>query len=125
MKFTRELPSNVNVIRGYSSSELRIGQRSVSASCLLSANSLIVDWRPRTAVEVTLDDFAAAFDWHPEIILLGTGRVQNFPSRDLYAQILSRSIGFEVMDTGAACRMFNILVNEERRVAAGLILEAE
>ena len=53
------------------------------------------------------------------IILLGTGSQQKFPARDLYAAILARGIGFEVMDTGAACRLFNVLVGENRRVAAG------
>ncbi|HYM34732.1 MAG TPA: MTH938/NDUFAF3 family protein [Steroidobacteraceae bacterium] len=122
MKFTREQPANVNLIRSYSSGELRIGEQVLRASCLLSGKQLIVDWTPRTASELTLDHFAAAWSWQPEIILLGAGTRPELPTRELYAAILSRGIGFEVMDIGAACRTFNVLVSENRRVAAGLLL---
>jgi uncharacterized protein len=122
MKFTRELPANVNSIRSYSATELRIGNRVVNSSCLLSANELIADWLPHSASEVSTEHFTAAFVWQQELILLGTGNRQEFPKREIYADILARGIGFEVMDTGAACRLFNVLVGENRRVAAGLIL---
>jgi len=122
MKFTRELPANVNVIRSHADGELRIGERIVRHSCLLSANELIVDWPPQNVAALSVEHFAAALAWHPEIILLGTGSRQQFPAREIYAAILAHGIGFEVMDTGAACRTFNVLVGESRRVAAGLIL---
>lgn len=122
MKFTRELPPHVNVIRSHTASEFRIGEKTLNASVLLSAGELIADWPPRTVEDVTPDNFAIALQWQPEIILLGTGERQRFPARAVYAAILARGIGFEVMDTGAACRTFNVLVGESRRVAAGLIL---
>ena len=122
MKFTRELPANVNVIRSHSPTEIRIGARILRCSCLLSAVELIEDWSPRAVAELKAEHFAAAFAWQPEIILLGAGARQQFPAKEIYTAILSRGIGFEVMDTGAACRTFNVLVSESRRVAAGLIL---
>jgi len=122
MKFTRELPPQVNVIRSHSIGELKIGERVIRRSCLLSADQLIADWQPQTASEITAEHFVPAFAWRPEIILLGTGELQQFPAREIYAAILSRGIGFEVMDTGAACRTFNVLVSENRRVAAGLLV---
>jgi uncharacterized protein len=122
MKFTRELPANIHLVRSYEPGAVRIGEQVIHSSCLFNAKELIADWTPRTAAELTVDHFALAFAWQPEIILLGTGARQQFPARDIYAAILTRGIGFEVMDTGAACRTYNVLVSEDRRVVAALIL---
>lgn len=122
MKFTRELSANVNVVRAYGPGSVRIGERTVSRSCLFSATQLLEAWPPRSVAELTAAHFDAALAWEPEIILLGTGVLQEFPSREIYAAILARGIGFEVMDAGAACRTYNVLVSEDRRVVAGLII---
>jgi uncharacterized protein len=122
MKFTRELSGNVNIVRAYQSGSVRIGEQIMSSSCLFSADRLVADWPPRSVNELQAAHFDAALAWEPEIILLGTGARQEFPERAIYAAILARGIGFEVMDTGAACRTYNVLVSEDRRVAAGLIL---
>ncbi len=58
----------------------------------------------------------------PEVVLLGTGSRQIFPAASFRARFLSAGIGFEAMDTGAACRTFNVLVAEQRRVAALLFV---
>ncbi len=121
MRFTRELPANVNLIRGHSAEEIRVGDRVLRLSCLLSATDLVVDWPPSSVAQLTPNHFLPAFAWQPEIILLGTGTRQQFPPQEIHAAILLRGIGFEVMDTGAACRTFNVLVGENRRVAAGFI----
>ncbi len=75
----------------------------------------------------------ASLDWselevlHPldlEILLLGTGAHQEFPSPRLYAELAFHRIGLEVMDTKAACRTFNVLASEGRRVAALILVES-
>ena len=58
----------------------------------------------------------------PELVLLGTGQRQIFLAASFRAQFLGAGIGFEVMDTGAACRTFNVLVAEQRRVVALLMV---
>jgi uncharacterized protein len=68
-------------------------------------------------------DFDAVLMRAPEIVLLGTGARLRFPSPALYAGLLKARIGVEVMDTAAACRTYNILAAEGRRVAAALIIE--
>jgi uncharacterized protein len=125
MKLTREDSSYVNLIRSYSAQEIRVGEHVLRSSCLFSADSLIADWPPQTIADLVADHFAAALAWKPEIVLLGTGARQEFPAREVYAAILSRGIGFEVMDTGAACRTFNVLVGESRRVAAGILIATD
>ncbi len=65
---------------------------------------------------------AKVFALEPEIVVIGSGTHQRFPSSELMGAILSRGIGCEVMDTGAACRTYNILASEDRRVVAALLL---
>jgi uncharacterized protein len=58
----------------------------------------------------------------PEIVLLGTGGRQRFPRPSLLRSLLARGVGVEIMDTAAACRTYNIIMLEGRRVAAALLL---
>jgi uncharacterized protein len=122
MKFTRELPANIHVVRSYQSGSVRIGEQVITSNCLFNADEMVVAWRPQELADLQPGDFAAAMAWQPEIILLGTGARQVFPGREVYSAILGKGIGFEVMDTGAACRTYNVLVGESRRVAAALFL---
>jgi uncharacterized protein len=62
------------------------------------------------------------FKLQPELVLLGTGARQRFAAAAIRAAFTARKIGLEAMDLGAACRTFNILVQEDRRVAAALFL---
>ncbi len=66
-------------------------------------------------------EFLLLADLAVEIILLGTGETQRFPHPRLTQKLGERGIGFDVMNTHAACRTFNILLVEGRRVAAALL----
>jgi uncharacterized protein len=68
------------------------------------------------------DALVPALAMSPEILILGTGERLQFPASALYAELAGRGIGLEVMDTAAACRTYNVLVNEDRPVVAALIL---
>jgi len=59
----------------------------------------------------------------PEVLLIGTGARQVFPGTALIAELYALRLGFEIMDTAAACRTYNVLVAEGRDVAAALIVE--
>ena len=122
MKFTLESGSNSNSIRSYSPQEIRIGEQSIRSSCIVTATALITDWAPATLDELTVEHLAPIFELRPELVLLGTGTQHRFTPGVIRAAFAARSIGVESMDLGAACRTFNILVQEERRVAAALFL---
>ncbi len=87
------------------------------------ASTIAVGWMVTDPAELTLDSFApilaagVTFD----ILLLGCGPRRVQPSAALHAALRSRGVVLEPMDTGAACRTFNVLTSEERRVAAALI----
>jgi uncharacterized protein len=122
MKLTDHRPNAAVLVRAYSPGELRVGETVLHRSCLLRADRMVTDWRPQTLGELTLADMEAVFALDPEVIVLGSGPRQRFPDSALYAALLSRGIGCEVMDTGAACRTYNVLVSEDRRVVAALLL---
>jgi uncharacterized protein len=122
MKFTLEPGAPGNLIRGYSDTELRIGAQRIGRSCILSAERLITDWEPATFADLTALHLEAIFALQPELVLLGTGPVQRFASDEVRAAFARRRIGVEVMQLGAACRTFNVLVQEGRRVVAALFL---
>lgn len=91
-------------------------------SGLLAPDRVIEDWGPRNAVELGMDDLTAVFGFAPELLLLGTGATLVFPSWELQREVLRRDIGLEVMDTRAACRTYNVLMMEGRKVMAALML---
>jgi len=122
MKFTLEPAAGSNFIRGYAAGEIRVGEQLIRSSCIVTADALITDWRPANLDELTCAALEPIFQLRPELVLLGTGIRQRFPPIQIRAAFTTRGIGLEVMDLGAACRTFNILVQEERRVAAALLL---
>lgn len=122
MRFTLDDGSRANLIRGYSPQEIRIGGQRLTASCIVTADTLIADWEPRSFAELQPEHLERILALQPELVVLGTGQTQRFPPAPIRAALTARGVGLEVMDLGAACRTFNILVQEERRVAAGLFL---
>jgi uncharacterized protein len=122
VKFTLEPPSQANLIRGYSETELRIGEQRITRSCIVTPERLITDWEPATFAELTTAHLETIFALAPELVLIGTGPMQRFASAQVRAAFAERRIGLEVMPLGAACRTFDVLVQEERRVAAALFL---
>lgn len=122
MKFTLEASSRVNLIRGYSPQEIRIGNQRLNASCIVTADTVITPWEPATFADLDPKHVESILALKPELVLLGTGQRQKFPPAAIRAAFISGGVGLEVMDLGAACRTFNILVQEERRVAAALFL---
>jgi len=123
MKFTLESSSRVNLVRAYSRAELRIGEERVRSSCIVAADRLITDWPPARFEALLPEHLEAIFELKPEVVLLGTGERQRFPPPAVRAQFAARGVGLEVMDLGAACRTYNILVQEERQAVAALFLE--
>jgi uncharacterized protein len=122
MRLTRDGTSGTQVIRGYTPGEVRIGEQCFQSTVLVSASMVQAEPAILSLVDLSaaLSERVLAFE--PELVLLGTGPRQHFPDAAFGALFLGAHVGFEVMDTGAACRTFNVLVAEQRRVAAVLLL---
>jgi uncharacterized protein len=121
MKLHAEKPSG-NYIQSVTPAAVLIGGTSYSGPVIVSADRIITDWKPRPIPELQLDDFQLVLELNPELILFGTGTTHRFAGNRLLTTIMSRGIGFEVMATDAACRTYNVLMAEDRRVVAALLL---
>ena len=111
-----------NYIHSYAPGTVRINEASYAASVIVMPDRLIADWRPQTYEALAAEDFAQIAALHPELVLLGTGARLRFPHPTLARALVEAGIGMEVMDTGAACRTYTVLMAEGRKVAAALLL---
>lgn len=123
MKVTRDQLSPITV-RRVVPGEIQIGNETVRNNVVLTVAHRIEPWNASDVSQLAEKDFAAIIESRPEIIVLGTGWQPVLPPTQLVFAIARHGIGFEFMDTPAACRTFNILVNEGRRAAAALLVNA-
>jgi uncharacterized protein len=84
----------------------------------------VIDWPVARCDELCAADLDALFALTPDVILLGTGNRQQFPSAAVIAAALSRRIGLEVMDNAAAARTYNVLSGEGRQVLLAMLMGA-
>lgn len=137
MKFSLENSSG-NTIVAYDVGKIRIHQpalrladnndsgfRVISDSAIITPEALIEQWQPTAASNLLVTHMQQVLELQPEIVLLGTGRSLQFPAAEVMQICYQSGAGFEVMDTGAACRTYNILASEGRRVVAALFMIEE
>jgi uncharacterized protein len=121
MKFTQQRPEGINLIRRYGADFIAIGENEIRESCIVGAKAFS-PWTPRSVDELTPEHFLPLFALVPEVVVLSTGARQVFPRAFLRAEFATRKIGLEVMEIGAACRTYNVLVSEDRQVVAAILL---
>jgi uncharacterized protein len=121
MRFHQDSSSASNLIRSYGTGEIKINDAAFKSAVIVSSSAIEPGPPIAAASELAAAHAAAVLALEPEVVLLGTGPRQFFPAPEFGAAFLRAGIGFEVMDTGAACRTFNVLVAEQRRVVALLI----
>lgn len=109
-------------IKSYAPGEIRINETRYQRSVVISATQLSVDWPPQNIGEFRAEHLDAILKFEPEIVLLGTGEQQHFIDPALLTRLIEKHIGFEIMNTAAACRTFDLLAAEGRRVVAGLLI---
>ncbi|WP_347554481.1 Mth938-like domain-containing protein [Robbsia sp. KACC 23696] len=113
----------LNVVTGYGDDYVEINKTRFAHSVLLLPNGPALPWDPTRFEALAPAHFEPLVNATPELVLLGTGKKLRFGHPRLYAALTAKRIGVETMDIGAACRTFNILAAEGRRVAAALLLE--
>lgn len=110
-----------NYIESLADGAVRVSGQLVHGPVIVSSGC-ILPWTPAPIDELTVADFSAALDMDPEVILFGTGTTHRFVDAHLAAAIMGRGIGFEAMDSAAACRTYNLLAAEDRRVVAAIFV---
>lgn len=121
MELTLDRPGDHHYVRSVSADGIRIGDRLYPGPLVVSADHLLDDWPVRSLAELSEATLQPVFELEPEIVLVGTGAVQRFLPPELMMCFFSRHIGVEVMTTDAACRTFNVLATEQRKVVAALL----
>ena len=111
-----------NVFTGHGAGFVRLGIVEYRENLIVTPERIVTGWASAGFDALTEPDFAALAALAPEVALLGTGPSLRFPDPRLTRPLIEARIGLEVMDTPAACRTFNILAAERRRVAAGILL---
>ena len=119
MQLTRD-SSAVHFIRAWEPGRLRVADRWIAGNVLIGNDDIIESWTTSLASELTIADLEPALALAPTIIVLGTGTERLLPDVELMAEVAGRSVGLEIMNTPAACRTFNVLLQEQRRVVAAL-----
>jgi uncharacterized protein len=111
-----------NMFTGHGADYVRLGVVEYRDNILVTPERIATGWTAGGFDTLTEADFAALAELKPEVVLLGTGVSLRFPHPRLTRALTDAGIGIEVMDTPAACRTFNILAAEGRRVAAAVLV---
>lgn len=121
MKFHLSVSSG-NVVTGVGPGWVRVGVREYRENVAMTPETIATGWTRGGFDDLDERDFTALLEFAPEIVLLGTGATLRFPHPRLLRALTDANIGVEVMDTAAACRTFNILAAEGRKVAVALLV---
>jgi len=121
MKFHLATASG-NTVTGHGPGWVRVGAVEYRESVVITPEVVATGFAPQGFDALDEADFARLLDGAPDVVLLGTGRTVRFPHPRLTQALAAARVGLEVMDTAAACRTYNILAAEGRRVTAALIV---
>ena len=122
MKFHLLTSSDTHLFTAYDTDYVAVNGVRHQQSLIVLPERIITEWQPGTPDTLTAEHFLELAGLDLEILLLGTGPTLRFPSPRLMHALAQQGIGLETMDTFAACRTYNILAAEGRKVAAALIL---
>jgi uncharacterized protein len=113
--------SGSNAFTGYGEGYVMVNRQRYEHNLVVLPDRIVTDWQAAGFDQLSAADFARLAELAPEIVLLGTGSRLRFPRPELTRALYEARIGLEVMDIQAACRTYNILAAEERKVVAALL----
>jgi len=122
MDLSLERPEGYLFIRRVSERSITVMDRELAASFLLAPDRVVENWPVDDVARLDEAAGEAVRALEPEVVLLGTGNRQRFPSAGFMAGFLRKGVGIEVMDNAAAARTYDLLAGEGRRVVAAFIL---
>jgi len=123
MKLHLQQTGDANVIRAFEPGRIRVNDTICTRSLILTPERLDTDWPVTHVSQIGEETLVRLLDFGPDIILLGTGNRHCILDASLMMTALQRGVGIEAMSTDAACRTYNVLLGEDRRVLAALIVE--
>lgn len=123
MKFQPDRNEGVNTITRHDASSIWVGGTRFTHSLLVPSQGDVMRWAPERVDMLLTEHFEQALELQPELVIFGSGARLRFVSPALMRCLIDRRIGVETMDTGAACRTYNVLASEGRAVLAALLLD--
>ncbi|GAA4030071.1 Mth938-like domain-containing protein [Actimicrobium antarcticum] len=125
MKLHHTTTQQYQTVTSYDADGVDINLKHYSTSLLVLPEMAPIDWPVTSFEALTSEHFDHLDSLGPDVVILGTGARQRFVHPRLTASLTARRIGVECMDTQAACRTYNILMAEGRKVALALIFDAK
>lgn len=124
MKLHLDVRDTKNLFTGYGDGFVELNKSvRYERSIVVLPDTVVEDWGTSGFDGLQTADFERLAALEPGVLLLGTGLQQRFPAAALLRPLMIAGIGFEIMDMLAACRTYNILTGEGRRVAAALLFD--
>ncbi|HEY6452485.1 MAG TPA: MTH938/NDUFAF3 family protein [Steroidobacteraceae bacterium] len=120
MRLALDSDPRILLVRSYGGGEVVVGEQRIARPLIITPQRLILDWSATSFSSLAGPQLEALFALGAGIVLLGAGETQEFANAAVRASFRAHGIALECMTLGAACRTYNILASEERRVAAGL-----
>ena len=109
---------------GYGTGHVIVNHKRYEQSLIVLPDRIVENWDPNSFEDITAEHFDFVMSLQPEMVLFGTGAALRFPHPRLTRSLIEAGIGVEVMDTAAACRTYNILASDGRKVVAALLIES-
>ncbi len=122
MKLHLAQTSGLKVFSAHGAGYVLVNGERFEKPVVVTPERVLSDWPAQSFAALEESHFASLLELQPEVLLLGTGPRLQFPNPRLYRALTDARISVECMDTPAACRTYNILVSEDRKVAAAILL---
>ncbi len=122
MDLSLDQPEGYLLVRRVDARSVTLLDRLMDHSFLLTPAGVTESWPVNAAEILEARHVETLLALRPELVILGTGERQVFPSAAFMAGFLGKGIGIEVMDNAAAARTYNLLASEDRQVVAAFIL---
>jgi uncharacterized protein len=123
VKLQPDKQPSLNTVSAYGPNYIEINAQRYSNSLLLSPESPVIEWSCTRFEDIKIEDFEQIAKLEPAVVIFGSGERIRFPKPALIAPLIARNIGIETMDLQAACRTYNVLMAEGRKVVAALLIE--
>ena len=121
MDLTQQPPGGQNHIQSVSDEQIVIAGKAHTRAVVVTADAIITGWPVEKPQDIEKEHLEHILELNPEVVLIGTGKLQRFLAPELLMTFYQQGVGVEMMTTHAACRTFNVLISDNRKVEAALL----
>ena len=122
MKIEADINQGQHKINAYAAGSITVAGIPYTTNIIITPAAVMEGQLPDKVQSLAESHLMTMLEHKPEVVLFGSGKTLTFPPDEICEILYLRHIGFEIMDTGAACRAFNILSGEGRQIVAALFL---